>query len=290
MSESPASETKQAATRVRYLIVFCATLMSFLLYLDRFCVSFAIDYIRQDLGLTQGDAKWFLSAFFWSYALAQVPAGWMSDRYGARIMLVIYILTWSLFTGLIGAASSFFILIATRLGCGLGQAGAYPTAASIVGRWIPVAARGTASGTVATGGRIGGAMAPVLTAYLIVLFVPLGTPVELTSKDVLINERSVATIENQLNSEGVKVEEAAYYDEYLSKPGRRGILVEYHSLDDEGFPKDAVRQFMFPKGDVLFVVQTKFPYTSDRSGINRDWQRILWNFQLDEDGPLYEGQ
>ncbi|MFP6766350.1 MAG: MFS transporter, partial [Planctomycetaceae bacterium] len=186
MSESPASETKQAATRVRYLIVFCATLMSFLLYLDRFCVSFAIDYIRQDLGLTQGDAKWFLSAFFWSYALAQVPAGWMSDRYGARIMLVIYILTWSLFTGLIGAASSFFILIATRLGCGLGQAGAYPTAASIVGRWIPVAARGTASGTVATGGRIGGAMAPVLTAYLIVLFVPLGTPVELTSKDVLI--------------------------------------------------------------------------------------------------------
>ncbi len=121
-----------------------------------------------------------------------------------------------------------------------------------------------------------------------------GPPIALTfyatSKDVLINERSVASIENQLNSEGVKVEEAAYYDEYLSKPGRRGILVEYHSLDDEGFPKDAVRQFMFPKGDVLFVVQTKFPYTSDRSGINRDWQRILWNFQLDEDGPLYEGQ
>jgi hypothetical protein len=111
-----------------------------------------------------------------------------------------------------------------------------------------------------------------------------------TSKDTLINERSVARIENQLNTDGVKVEEAAYYDEYLSKPGRRGVLVEYHSLDDDGFPKEAVRQFMFPKGDVLFVVQTKFPYTSDRSGIDRDWQRILWNFQLDEDGPLYEGQ
>jgi ACS family glucarate transporter-like MFS transporter len=185
-SDAPQKDTVRKATRVRYLIVFCATLMSFLLYLDRFCVSFAIDYIRQDLGMTQGDAKWFLSAFFWSYALAQVPAGWLSDRYGARIMLVIYILTWSLFTGLIGAASSFFILIATRLGCGLGQAGAYPTAASIVGRWMPVTARGTASGTVATGGRIGGAMAPVLTAYLIVLFVPMGTPVELTPKDVLI--------------------------------------------------------------------------------------------------------
>ena len=89
------------------LIVAAATLMSFLLYLDRFCVSFAVDYIRQDLGMSQGQVKWFLSAFFWSYALAQVPAGWLSDRYGARIMLVVYILTWSFFTGLIGAANSF---------------------------------------------------------------------------------------------------------------------------------------------------------------------------------------
>ncbi len=223
MSESAqAGEVKSAAaqkaTRIRYLIVFCATLMSFLLYLDRFCVSFAIDYIRQDLGMTQGDAKWFLSAFFWSYALAQVPAGWLSDRYGARIMLVIYILTWSLFTGLIGAASSFFILIVTRLGCGLGQAGAYPTAASIVGRWMPVSARGTASGTVATGGRIGGAVAPVLTAYLIVLFVPLGTPVELTSKDVLIPSELIerlqedgkgSSLRSQLTSEQLTLLDAA---------------------------------------------------------------------------------
>jgi len=180
------AETQQRATRVRYLIVAAATLMSFLLYLDRFCVSFAIDYIRQDLGMTQGQAKWFLSAFFWSYALAQVPAGWLSDRFGARIMLVIYILTWSFFTGLIGAAHSFLILIVTRLGCGLGQSGAYPTAASIVGRWMPTTARGSASAIVANGGRIGGAMAPVLTAYLIVLFVPMGTPVKLEEKDLLI--------------------------------------------------------------------------------------------------------
>ena len=178
--------TQERATRIRYLIVAAATLMSFLLYLDRFCVSFAVDYIRQDLGMSQGQVKWFLSAFFWSYALAQVPSGWLSDRYGARIMLVIYILTWSFFTGLIGAANSFAMLVVSRLGLGFGQAGAYPTAASIVGRWMPVIARGSASAIVANGGRIGGALAPVLTAYLIVQFVPMGTPVELVPKDVLI--------------------------------------------------------------------------------------------------------
>lgn len=187
--------TTQRATKVRYLIVAAATLMSFLLYLDRFCVSFAVDYIRQDLGMTQGQVKWFLSAFFWSYALAQVPSGWLSDRYGARIMLVIYILTWSFFTGLIGAANSFAMLVVSRLGLGFGQAGAYPTAASIVGRWMPVTARGSASAIVANGGRIGGALAPVLTAYLIVQFVPMGTPVEIVPKDVLISSEVIERLQ-----------------------------------------------------------------------------------------------
>jgi sugar phosphate permease len=184
-NESMANNSNAKPTKVRYLIVTAATLMAFLLYLDRFCVSFAQDYIRQDLGLTQSQMSWFISAFFWSYALAQVPAGWMSDRYGARIMLVIYILTWSFFTALIGASTTFFMLIASRLACGLGQAGAYPTSASVVGRWMPITARGTASSIVANGGRIGGAMAPILTAFLIVWFVPMGTPVELKDKDVL---------------------------------------------------------------------------------------------------------
>jgi len=180
------TEAALPATRVRYLIVGTATLMSFLLYLDRFCVSFAADYIRQDLGLTQSDMSWFLGGFFLTYSLAQVPSGWLSDRYGARSVLVLYILGWSLFTGLIGTATGFVSLIIWRLGCGLWQAGAYPTAASVVGRWMPVSARGTASSVVANGGRIGGALAPVLTAFLIIQFVPLETPVELSSADILM--------------------------------------------------------------------------------------------------------
>lgn len=168
-------------SRIRHVIVFIAALMSVLLYLDRFCVSFAADYIREDLQLTQSQMGWFLSAFFWSYALAQVPAGYLSDRYGARIMLAIYVLSWSFFTGMVGAVHSFALLLLTRLACGLGQAGAYPTSASVVSKWVPFSQRGTASAVVSFGGRIGGAIAPLLTAYLIVMFVPMGTPVEFSA-------------------------------------------------------------------------------------------------------------
>ena len=88
--------------------------MAVLLYLDRFCVSIAEPFIRQDLGLTKQQMGNFLSAFFWTYALGQVPAGWMSDRYGARRMLTIYILTWSVFTALMGFAGGFVMLLITR--------------------------------------------------------------------------------------------------------------------------------------------------------------------------------
>ncbi len=184
--------TEQHPSSVRFLIVAAATLMSFLLYVDRFCVSFAEVYIKQDLGLTYSQIAWFTSGFFWTYALAQVPAGWLSDRYGARIMLTLYILTWSIFTAVIGWAHGFALLIFARLGCGIGQAGAYPTAASVISRWMPITARGFASSFVGNGGRVGAAVVPIMTAFLIVQFVPIGTPVEVQPTEI-VDAQSIVT-------------------------------------------------------------------------------------------------
>ena len=169
LKQVPAEHT----THVRYWVVLISMLMALLLYLDRFCVGFAADYIREDIGLTHKEVNWMVSAFFWSYALAQVPSGWLSDRYGARLMLVIYILSWSFFTLMIGAAYSFVILLGTRLAMGLGQAGAYPTSANVLSKWVPFSGRGTASSIVALGGRFGGAVAPLLTGFLMIQLVPI---------------------------------------------------------------------------------------------------------------------
>jgi sugar phosphate permease len=76
------------------------------------------------------------------------------------------------------------MLLLLRFGCGLTEAGAYPASASLLSRWVPAAQRGLASGIVSIGGRLGGAVAPVLTAYLVVAFVPLETPSQLTPADV----------------------------------------------------------------------------------------------------------
>lgn len=180
------SEPAARPTGVRHLIVLLLTLMSVLLYLDRFCVSFAGDYIKEDLGLSQTQMSLLLGPFFFLfYALAQVPSGWLADRFGARLMLSIYVVAWSLFTAQMGLVAGFAMLLVARLMCGITQAGAYPTAGGVISRWIPLSKRATASAWVGLGGRMGGAMAPVLTAFLMVVFVPVGTPVEFTEADVL---------------------------------------------------------------------------------------------------------
>jgi ACS family glucarate transporter-like MFS transporter len=164
------------ATGVRHRIVILATLAAFLLYLDRYCFSFVERFVKRDLNLTDADMGVLLSAFFWSYALAQVPAGWLSDRYGARLVFALYILFWSLFTGLLGVAYSFTAVLLWRLGCGVAQAGAFPTSAALLSRWVPFARRGLASGLVSIGGRLGGALASVLTAYVMLGWVVLTQP------------------------------------------------------------------------------------------------------------------
>lgn len=125
-------------TCVRYLVLAATFAMAFLLYLHRFCMSYAQRYIREDLSISNDDLSFCFSAFFLTYALAQVPSGWMSDRFGARIMLAIYILVWSSFTAMIGMTIGVISLLAVRLLAGVGQAGAYPTAASLIGKWIPI--------------------------------------------------------------------------------------------------------------------------------------------------------
>jgi ACS family glucarate transporter-like MFS transporter len=158
-------------SNVRYVVLAVTTLASFLLYLDRICLAEVLSNpsVIQALKLTDAQIGWSLSAFFWSYALGQVPAGWISDRFGARRMLTIYILSWSLFTALTGWAVGFVMLFALRLSVGVAQAGAYPTSGGVMSRWIPLAGRGTASSIVTFGGRLGGAVAPYTTSWLIPL-------------------------------------------------------------------------------------------------------------------------
>ncbi|MFM8218720.1 MAG: MFS transporter, partial [Planctomycetaceae bacterium] len=186
MSSSPTPpEFQEPATNIRHGVVAVATCMALIMYLDRFCVNISQPYIKEDLGLSETQMSWFISSFFWTYALCQVPAGWLGDRWGIRGVLALYILAWSVFTGGMGLAQGAFALLAMRMGCGIAQAGAFPASGSLLRRWVPFSSRGVASAIVALGGRLGAVIAPILTTALMIAFVPLSTPAKITPEQVL---------------------------------------------------------------------------------------------------------
>lgn len=107
--------------------------------------------------------------------------------------------------------------------------------------------------------------------------------------DVTINERSTVSMKVQYEQSGFQIREINYFDDYLTKPGRRGIEVIAQTIDKEsGYPDREIRRFIFPKDDVLFIIHVDYRYGDDPSGINSDWERIVWNFQFAEDGPLFQ--
>jgi len=157
------------ASVVRYRVIAVSVMMAFILYLDRVCLGEIVksQSFRADFDVPKERIGNILGAFFFTYALMQIPAGWASDRFGARRMLTIYILLWSLMTGITGWVTSLGGLLAARLACGVAQAGAYPTSGGVIRQWFPMERRGIASAWVSFGGRLGGTLAPYLSTLLI---------------------------------------------------------------------------------------------------------------------------
>jgi ACS family glucarate transporter-like MFS transporter len=144
--------------------------LSFLTYFDRVCIMRAQEDIKADLGLTQSQMGVILGAFWFAYALFELPGGWLGDRFGTRPTLTRIVFAWSLFTALSGSATGFVSLLVSRLLFGVGEAGAFPNMARAQERWLPVHSRARAGGLLFLVARWGGAFSPLLFGTLLRAF------------------------------------------------------------------------------------------------------------------------
>jgi MFS transporter, ACS family, glucarate transporter len=154
----------------RHLVIVATFLLSFLLYVDRVCISTAKAPIVEELGLTDEQFGWILSAFAFGYALLQTPSGALADRLGARRVLAFVVVFWSVFTGLTAAAWNFVSMLVVRFLFGAGEAGAFPGMARVVYSWIPVKERGTVKGVNFSASRLGAALTMPVLPWMILTF------------------------------------------------------------------------------------------------------------------------
>ncbi|MDE3179414.1 MAG: MFS transporter, partial [Acidobacteriota bacterium] len=99
-------------------LLFVASLIN---YLDRATISISLPLISRDFNLNPTEKGILLSAFFWSYALMQVPIGWSADRFNLRWLYAAAFAIWSFAQGLAGAARTFTFLVMTRVILGVGE-------------------------------------------------------------------------------------------------------------------------------------------------------------------------
>ncbi len=158
----------ESLSRRRRVIFALAAATSFLLYLHRYTWNLVRPELEATYGLSNTQLEALGSAFFFPYAVGQVPGGILCDLFGPHLFLVVIILAWSLLLPLHGWVGNFWGLVAVR-GCfGFSQAGCYPALSQVTRAWFPLRRRTQVQGWIGTAfGRGGGAMASIIMGTLL---------------------------------------------------------------------------------------------------------------------------
>jgi MFS transporter, ACS family, D-galactonate transporter len=149
--------------RARYAIVGLICGAVTINYLDRALLGVALPGMQQEFGLQATLSGLLLSAFSWTYFLAQLPSGALLDRFGVKITYVVSIAAWSAITLLHGAVSGFRSLFGLRLALGLAEAPCFPANSKIIAMWCPRSERARAVGLYTAAEYVGlGFLSPIL--------------------------------------------------------------------------------------------------------------------------------
>jgi ACS family D-galactonate transporter-like MFS transporter len=150
-------------TRSRFAIMVLLFICVMINYLDRSNISIAAPAMRDQLGFDTAQMGYVLSAFGWTYALCQIPGGWLVDRVAPRTLYATLIVLWSIATIMVGFTSTVAGLIAMRLLVGALESPSYPINNRVVTTWFPERERATAIGFYTSGQYVGLAfLTPVL--------------------------------------------------------------------------------------------------------------------------------
>ena len=127
----------------------------FLCYAQRGALSLATPFLIEERHLSPLTMGILLSAFFWSYALMQVPAGWLVDHAGVRRTYGWGMLVCAMASSMSGMVGSLPALTLSRVLLGSGQAVAFPASSRAVANWFSEGQRGMVTAVYLTGVRLG---------------------------------------------------------------------------------------------------------------------------------------
>ncbi len=162
------SSRARLRSRMRWTIVGFSALGLTIAYLDRAALSVAVPFMSEEFHISPAVKGILLSSFFWTYALFQIPSGWLLDRFGPRVIYPMAVGWWSIWTALTACATGVTSVIVFRLGLGIGEAPVQPANVKVVSQWFPRRERAFASSLFDMGQQIGTALSvPIVTTLAV---------------------------------------------------------------------------------------------------------------------------
>ncbi len=106
-------------------------------YFDRINLSVAGADLERAFHIGPAELGLLFSAFFWSYALLQVPGGMVLDRFGVKWVGRWSALLWSIASAVTALANGLGIILVARVLLGIAEAPAFPASQKATGYWFP---------------------------------------------------------------------------------------------------------------------------------------------------------
>ncbi len=157
-------------TRFRWVVAGLIFLIYTIAAADRANIGVALPFIRKEFAMSNTQAGALLSLFLFAYALAQLPAGFATSRFGVRRIFTGAMLLTSVFTGLLGTTSSVIGLKIYRFALGLAEGPLPVGIAATINNWFPPHEKGTAAGIFLSSVKFGPVIVPPLCAVIIALW------------------------------------------------------------------------------------------------------------------------
>ncbi len=179
---APADMPPVGGAYARY-VLFILFIVCMVNFIDRQILAILAEDIKRDLGLTDADLGFLYgTAFAVFYALFGIPLGRLADNWVRVRLLSLGLFVWSGMTALSGFAGNFGQLSAARVGVGIGEAAAGPSAYSLISDWFPRGQRGAALAIYSSGLYVGGGVSLFIGAVVVKAWnaaYPLGGPLGL---------------------------------------------------------------------------------------------------------------
>lgn len=157
-------------TNFRWVICFFMWSAIAINYIDRASLSAATPILMKEFNISPADFGLVMSAFFWAYALLQIPAGHFADKFGQRITYTVSVAWWSVAQMCVAFASTLSGFIGARIFLGIGESGAYPCNAGVTAKWFPVHERARVSAIFDSAAKFGSAFAMPVIVWMIATF------------------------------------------------------------------------------------------------------------------------